>query len=170
MSGMGGFYQARSCAQLFYIYNHSQNDTLQADPDCASYFSGANVNKWVAVEANLGGDAAGAAAALGTNFGSAMWLALAIHAIGVEIYVRGPYFFPPRFSLHSSLVVSLPRSVDEEEGSSPQDMPPTVTMTDPAVESSAPTYTRRSRTPTQCLIPTAAGGWQEGPRPCWVDN
>lgn len=85
----GGYYQARPCAQLHYIYN-SQNDTLQAHPDCAAYFSGQDVNKWVAVEASFHGDAAATAAALGANFGSALWLAFAMHAIGVEIYVCLP--------------------------------------------------------------------------------
>lgn len=84
---LGGYYQARSCAQLHSIYG-DQSATLAAYADCAPYFSGQDVNKWVAVEGNFHGDAAGSAVALGANFGSALWLAFAIHAIGVEIYVR----------------------------------------------------------------------------------
>lgn len=100
ISDLGGhYYQARPCAQLHYIYDNSQNTTLQAHPDCAAYFSGQDLNKWVVVEANLHDDAAAAAAALGANFGSAVWFALVIHAIGIEIYVRlsaqtpSPYSF-----------------------------------------------------------------------------
>lgn len=60
-------------------------------PECADWYTG-NTGRHAAVLADLGGGtAATAAAALGMNFGSAMWLALAIHAIGVEIYVsRAP--------------------------------------------------------------------------------
>lgn len=102
MSQIGGYYQARSCAQLYSIYNNSEDDTLQAYPDCAPYFSGEDVNKQVAVEANFLGDAAGSAASLGINFGAAMWLAIALHAIGVEIYVRPFFSLPSSFSSSTS--------------------------------------------------------------------
>lgn len=65
------------------------NRTLALYPDCASYFSGENPGQQTVVHADLPGatSAAEAGAATGMVFGMAVWLALAIHAIGIEIYV-----------------------------------------------------------------------------------
>lgn len=43
----------------------------------------------VIVKANTGGNIAEKAAAAGILFGASGWLALAIHAIGIEVYVSG---------------------------------------------------------------------------------
>lgn len=43
---------------------------------------------WTAVEATFDGKETNVASVLSTTFGPALWLGLAIHAIGVEIYVR----------------------------------------------------------------------------------
>lgn len=88
ISSQGQYFDARSCAQLDFILR-GRNRTLTAFPDCAVFYSGQDVNKFVAVPANLGGgSSATAASALGSTFGSAAWLALALHAIGVEVYLR----------------------------------------------------------------------------------
>lgn len=42
--------------------------------------------------ADMGGSsAANAGAALNVNFGMALWLAFALHAVGVEVYVSAPF-------------------------------------------------------------------------------
>lgn len=69
------------------MYSGSQNATLSKYPDCAPYFSGQDPFKQVAVEASFKEDPVGISVALGANFGAALWLALALHAIGIEIYV-----------------------------------------------------------------------------------
>jgi hypothetical protein len=86
VSQIGGYYDARPCEQIEYILG-SQEDTLNSFPDCAPFFNGSDHSKQVAVEANFNGNPVQLTVALGSNFGSAMWLAFAVHTIGVEIYV-----------------------------------------------------------------------------------
>jgi hypothetical protein len=82
------FYTVRTCGQIDNSLNGDRNATLSTYPDCASYYSGANPSQQAIVQANMSGNEAEVSAALGINFGAAGWLALAIHAIGIEIYVR----------------------------------------------------------------------------------
>lgn len=86
VSQIGGYYEARPCEQIEYILG-SPSATLSAYPDCAPYLDGSDPAKQVAVEANYSGSAVQLTVALGSNFGAAGWLAFALHAIGVEIYV-----------------------------------------------------------------------------------
>jgi hypothetical protein len=88
VSGMEGFYQARPCGQIDDMFRGNKTMVLGRYPECADWYTG-NTDRHAAVPAKLtgGGTRATASAALGMNFGSAMWLALALHAIGVEIYV-----------------------------------------------------------------------------------
>lgn len=81
-----GYSSVRSCAQLDSIFN-SQSGLLEAFPDCAEFYSREDVNKNVIVPADLNGNGATRASAFGLSFGAALWLSVAIHAIGVEIYV-----------------------------------------------------------------------------------
>lgn len=88
VSQIGGYYDARPCEQIEHIFG-SQEESINAFPDCVPYFNGSDPSKQVAVEADFNGNPVQLTVALGSNFGSAMWLAFAIHAIGVEIYVSG---------------------------------------------------------------------------------
>lgn len=92
VSQIGGYYDARPCEQIEYILG-SPEDSINAFPDCIPYFNGSDPSKQVAVEANFNGNPVQLTVALGSNFGSAMWLAFAIHAIGVEIYVSDNQHF-----------------------------------------------------------------------------
>lgn len=92
ISQIGGYYDARPCEQIEYILG-SQEESVNAYPGCAPYFNGSDPSKQVAVEANFNGDPVQLTVALGSNFGSAMWLAFAIHAIGVEVYVSDNQHF-----------------------------------------------------------------------------
>ncbi|KAL1859793.1 hypothetical protein Daus18300_009383 [Diaporthe australafricana] len=87
VSQIGGYYDARPCEQVENIFG-SAEESMAAYPDCAPFFNGSDPSKQVAVEANFNGDPVQLAVALGSNFGPAMWLAFAIHAIGVEIYLK----------------------------------------------------------------------------------
>ncbi|KAK3942901.1 hypothetical protein QBC46DRAFT_457279 [Diplogelasinospora grovesii] len=64
-----GYYAARPCGQI--------ENAL-----------GNNKTTWVVVYATMKGNAAEIMAAIGATFGAAGWLALAMHAIGVEIYLK----------------------------------------------------------------------------------
>lgn len=87
ISNQGNFFDVRSCAQIDYVFYHFANYTVAFYPACAAYYSGENLNQHVVVEANMDGDPAQVGAALGVTFGMSFWLALTLHAVGVEIYV-----------------------------------------------------------------------------------
>lgn len=83
----GNYYMAQPCAKIAYIYANNASKTLQLYPECESYFEGSNHNQNVVVNLNFNGRSEQITASLGSGFGMALWLALGIHAIGVEVYV-----------------------------------------------------------------------------------
>ena len=87
LSAKGSFFEAKRCEDVDYIFAHFQNWTELLYPECKEWYSGANPNQYTVVYANIKGDPAQAAAALSQSFTMAAWMSLAIHAIGVEIYV-----------------------------------------------------------------------------------
>ena len=88
ISLIGGFYVARPCAQINYLYGEEY--TLSLYPDCRAYYTGTNPDQHVVVEANYysATDAFQLAASLGYNFGASGWLALWLHAIAIEAYLH----------------------------------------------------------------------------------
>ncbi|KZL80645.1 hypothetical protein CI238_08311, partial [Colletotrichum incanum] len=89
ISTIGTYYAARPCDQVAYMVDDS-NRTIELYPDCAAYFSGSNPGQQTIVHADLlnATSAAEAGAAASLPFGMALWLALAIHAMGIELYLR----------------------------------------------------------------------------------
>lgn len=87
VSTTGGYHTARPCAMIDFTFEGNQTATLQYYPDCAAYYDGSDPDKHVAVTANFNGQVVEIGASLSSVFGGAIWLALAIHTIGVEIYV-----------------------------------------------------------------------------------
>jgi len=89
ISRMGTYYAARPCGQVAYMIG-DLNRTLELYPDCSAYFSGANPDQQTIVHANLltATSAAEVGAAISLPFGMAFWLAVSLHAIGIEIYLR----------------------------------------------------------------------------------
>ena len=84
-----GYYAARPCGQVENMLGGDGNATLHKYPECQAYYSGENPDQHALIRADLvdGDSGAEAAAALGLTFGAAVWLGLAMHAIGIEIYV-----------------------------------------------------------------------------------
>ncbi|KAK1624253.1 hypothetical protein BDP81DRAFT_330556 [Colletotrichum phormii] len=89
ISSIGTYYAARPCDQVAFMVGN-MNRTLQLYPACASYFSGENPGQQTIVHADILNptSAAEAGVAAGMPFGMALWLALALHAIGIEIYLK----------------------------------------------------------------------------------
>jgi hypothetical protein len=77
------YHTVRPCAQLASI--SESNSKLY--PECVALSDGSDPQALAIVRANLQGNASEIGAALGMPFGMAVWLGLAIHAIGVEVYV-----------------------------------------------------------------------------------
>ncbi|KAL0933763.1 uncharacterized protein CTRU02_210562 [Colletotrichum truncatum] len=89
ISAIGTYYAARPCDQIAFMVEDT-NRTLELYPACASYFSGENPAQQAVVHADIldSTSAAEAGVAIALPFGMALWLALALHAIGVELYLR----------------------------------------------------------------------------------
>ncbi|KAK0643165.1 hypothetical protein B0T16DRAFT_429891 [Cercophora newfieldiana] len=84
-----GYFVPITCDQLASRYLiGSRESVVQRFPQCEAYFSGANPDETVAVEADMNGDGANARAALNLTFGAALWVAMFIHVVGVELYIR----------------------------------------------------------------------------------
>ena len=89
-------YEPMPCPKVFFILVQANTTFATAiDPaaelgriysTCAGQAT--NVSAVALVRANMSGGAPGAGAALNAVFGMAAWLALALHAIGVEIYLH----------------------------------------------------------------------------------
>lgn len=101
------YYKAYPCQEVASFYSNTTT-LLAAYPQCTDML------QWVAVKANM--NLAGAehsGASLNLSFGMGLWLALALHAIGVEVYVslipcHNPFLFcpasciqQPAYKLHS---------------------------------------------------------------------
>jgi hypothetical protein len=80
MDGVDPVYQAMPCDKLNSFYD-TTSELLDAHPICASLSARSSV------KADMNGTVDEVAAALNLAFSMAVWLALAIHAIGIEIYV-----------------------------------------------------------------------------------
>lgn len=79
--GMGPYYKAKQCAEIATMYNTTAL-LVDAYPDCKS------IDAWTLVKADINLDGnEHMAAALNLSFGMALWLGLALHAIGIEVYV-----------------------------------------------------------------------------------
>jgi hypothetical protein len=82
-----GFYIVWPCAKIAATLTEGMNLVAEY-PACASYADGSNLDQVSAVLADLGGGSSvNAGAALNVSFGMALWLAFAVHALGIEIYV-----------------------------------------------------------------------------------
>lgn len=93
ISSAGGhrYYSAQPCDKIAYMLNNDEQAVLSRFPGCTAFLDGSSPDQHVVVAASTrGGSSVEAAAMLNTFFGAALWLALAIHAIGIEIYVSFP--------------------------------------------------------------------------------
>ncbi len=84
ISSIGGCYRAMPCDQIASMFN-DQEKINASYPQCSSA-TGIS-SGWIAVPANFSGKSH-VAAVLDMTFGTTGWLALALHAVGVEIYLQ----------------------------------------------------------------------------------
>ncbi|KAF2729458.1 hypothetical protein EJ04DRAFT_588713 [Polyplosphaeria fusca] len=82
------YFVAKPCAVLDFIHQ-TEEATMELYPACAAFYNGTNLGQQALVHATMkGGIPSEIGAALNISFGMAMWLALAMHAIGVEVYLH----------------------------------------------------------------------------------
>ncbi|KLU85797.1 hypothetical protein MAPG_04817 [Magnaporthiopsis poae ATCC 64411] len=88
VSAIGGYYMAEPCAKVASLVAGGRDEMLARYPECAAFYSGVNLDQHALVTASMTlGRTESVGAAIDLNFGAAMWLALALHAAGIEIYV-----------------------------------------------------------------------------------
>ncbi|KAJ2984482.1 hypothetical protein NUW58_g6036 [Xylaria curta] len=88
VSAVGGHYVAQPCDKINFAL-HGQNTTMELYPECAPFFSGENPDQHAVVTGDFNGNnVMEAGAALNAAFGPAAWLAIALHMLGAELYLR----------------------------------------------------------------------------------
>ncbi|KAF2014301.1 hypothetical protein BU24DRAFT_481733 [Aaosphaeria arxii CBS 175.79] len=88
ISSTHAYHAVWPCAKIAHTLPAS-TALLTAYPACASYLDGSNPNQVAIVAADMtAGSPVTAGAALNIGFGMALWVAGAIHAVGVEIYLH----------------------------------------------------------------------------------
>ncbi|EON66294.1 hypothetical protein W97_05687 [Coniosporium apollinis CBS 100218] len=82
---LGSYYTTRSCDEISFIYD-SEDSVKEFYPQCSNPNS--TVDGLVIVHASFAaGRPEQIAASLGVGFGMALWMALLMHLVGVEIYL-----------------------------------------------------------------------------------
>jgi hypothetical protein len=83
-----GYYAVWTCAKIAATISSHANIT-DTYPSCKSFADGTNPEAVSLVAATFGvGDAAHTGAVLNVAFGMALWLSMAMHAFGVEVYLH----------------------------------------------------------------------------------
>ncbi|KLU83017.1 hypothetical protein MAPG_02084 [Magnaporthiopsis poae ATCC 64411] len=87
-----GYATVRPCEQIDFEHYGNRTKVLARFPGCAGFYSGVNgTDPHLAVVVPVDPPKAGPSwvgSSLTLNFGASVWLSLAIHMIGVEIYLR----------------------------------------------------------------------------------
>ncbi|KAM0799188.1 hypothetical protein BDR22DRAFT_881406 [Usnea florida] len=88
ISQTGGYYHAMQCDEIAFIYADKAQEGFRVDyPQC--FTTNGTTDGWVAVSAKLlGSNVPRKGSAFDVTFGTAGWIALVMHAVGVEIYLR----------------------------------------------------------------------------------
>lgn len=87
---------AQPCDKIDYAFKGKNEVVLHIYPGCEAFYSHANLNQHVAVHANISSkNPIEIATAFNITYGMSGWIALAVHAFGVESYVsiRASRFF-----------------------------------------------------------------------------
>lgn len=86
VSAAGDFWSVQNCAKLLDVIGDSQ-ELVENYPSCAALIDANNLQAVAAVKADFGGSVEQLMSAMNISFGMAGWLALGLHALGVEVYV-----------------------------------------------------------------------------------
>ena len=86
-SRLSAYYDVMKCSELLEIYNGSRGDLYQFYPQCTGFTVPTNDPEVIVQATFANGQAEQIGASLHLSFGAALWLALFLHAVGVEIYL-----------------------------------------------------------------------------------
>jgi len=104
MSKTGDYYSVQPCAKLLSILNNA-TELVERFPTCSALVLHSDTKAQAIVKADFADLPLGIMATLNESFGMAGWLALFLHAVGVEIYV-GTLAFPhlSKLTLYSCIL------------------------------------------------------------------
>ncbi|KAG9024881.1 hypothetical protein FRB95_010942 [Tulasnella sp. JGI-2019a] len=90
ISSVGGYYSMWTCAEVQFLQNRGQGVPIftQTYPACANNDGTDPSLVHVAVRASMNAYPINFGAAVRETFGMALWIAIVIHVLGVEIYIR----------------------------------------------------------------------------------
>ena len=83
----------------------NQTDLLIRYPGCEPLATGTNPGQNVVVDAMMQGHGENFTAPLSLHFGAALWLALTLHAVGIEVYVSPVSATPCLLLLECSSII-----------------------------------------------------------------
>ena len=89
--GPEGYYDTRPCSVVDFMFSGNRTMVESLHPSCEAYYTGADPNRQVLIDAfgsNGSGDVDQAAVQYTLCFNAAMWLALSLHVLGVELYLH----------------------------------------------------------------------------------
>ncbi|KAF9771282.1 hypothetical protein IL306_011096 [Fusarium sp. DS 682] len=81
-------YTTTSCAVLDSMFYHNKPAVEALYPDCIGFYTGETPDQRVITKGTPGGRPDEIAASLNSAFGASAWLALVIHIIAAELYLR----------------------------------------------------------------------------------
>ncbi|KAL6409033.1 hypothetical protein AUP68_07984 [Ilyonectria robusta] len=88
-SSMSPYYSVGSCAVVDYMYSHNKTIVEALYPNCASFYTGEALDQRILIKGDFNAPRPDQkASGLNVTFGASAWLALAIHCIAVELYLR----------------------------------------------------------------------------------
>ncbi|KAF4450621.1 hypothetical protein F53441_6282 [Fusarium austroafricanum] len=81
-------YTTTPCAVLDSMFYHNESAVQALYPDCAGFYTGQTPDQRVIIRGTPGGRPDEIAASLNSAFGASAWLALLLHVIAAELYLR----------------------------------------------------------------------------------
>ncbi|KAK2692471.1 hypothetical protein QWA68_008503 [Fusarium oxysporum] len=87
-SRMDPYYTTTPCAVLDSMFYHNKPAVEALYPDCIGFYTGETPDQRVIIKGTSGGRPDEIAASLNSAFGASAWLALLIHIIAAELYLR----------------------------------------------------------------------------------
>jgi len=95
ISFSGSYYAVWTCDEISFLLNNS-TDVTSRFPACGTGADPMHVH--VPVHASVRADPINFGSSMRVSFGMVLWIAMLIHVVGVEIYIRGTesYQWPPR--------------------------------------------------------------------------
>ncbi|KAI1196709.1 hypothetical protein F5X97DRAFT_334493 [Nemania serpens] len=89
VSALGDYHAAQPCDKIDFVLGGDMGRVLGRYPGCAAFYSGRDRGRHVAARADIASaDPVEVLTAFNVTYGMSSWVALMIHVVGVELYLR----------------------------------------------------------------------------------